>query len=141
MTILSFCALFPLLHVVSLQPSQHSHTFLLSFSMFFSSFPCCGGIACTFRPGYSTLLCIYVENLECTEVNSHLRLSALIFLFDSIYQEHKFKQLFRVFHPPSPAERISVKLLLQCFCRYSTLLVTNSFNFPLTFYIMGLSLI
>lgn len=118
MIILSFCALSPLLHVVSLQPCQHSHIFLLSFSMFSSSLPCCEGIACTFRPGYVTRLYIYGENLEYTEVNSHLMFYPLIFLFDSIRNTQT--ELFRLFHPPSPDEKLplknySVKLLLQCF--------------------------
>lgn len=42
MTILSFCALFPLLQVFPLQLSQHSHTFLLSFSMCSSFFHAVG---------------------------------------------------------------------------------------------------
>lgn len=119
MTILSFCALFPLLHVVSLQPCQHPHTFLLSFSMCSSSFPCCEDIACTFRPGYVTHLYIYGENLEYTEVNSHLRFSPLIFffLFDSIRNTQT--EFFRLFHTPSPAEKLflknySVKLFILC---------------------------
>lgn len=86
MTILSFCALFPLLHVFSLQLSQHSRIFLLSFSVCPSSFQCCGGIACTFRPGYATHLSIYVENLGYSEVNSYLRFSPLAF-FVWLYQE------------------------------------------------------
>lgn len=139
MTILSFCALFPLLHVFSLQLSQHSHNSLLSFSMCSSSFPCCGGIACTFRPGYATHLSIYVQNLKYTEVNSYLRFSPLTFLFDSI--RNTYSELFRLFHALSPTGRISVKLLLQCIWGYSTLLLTGSFNFPLPFYILGLLLI
>lgn len=142
MTILSFCALFPLLHVVSLQPSQLSYTFLLSFSMC-SSFPCCGGIVYTFRPGYATDLCIYVENLEKTEANSHFRFSPLIFFFFftlsgthtqsclgffilllqlkgslsnyfcSVLEDST--ELFRLFHPLSSTKRISVKLLCSAF--------------------------
>lgn len=70
------------------------HAFLLSFSRCSSSFSFCGGIACSFRPGYTSLWYIYVEKLECTGLNSHLRLIPLISLFGSIYQAHTHTELF-----------------------------------------------
>lgn len=91
------------------------HAFLQSFSRFSSTLPCCGDIACSFRPGYSTLCCIYFGNLECTELNPHLRLTALISSFGLIYQTHIYRAVFKVFHPPPPAERISFKLASQCY--------------------------
>lgn len=114
------------------------HAFLLSFSRCSSSFSFCGGIACSFRPGYTTLWYIYVEKLEWTGLNSHLRLIPLISLFGSIYQAHTHRAVFRAFHPPSTAERFSFKLALQWYWGYSTPLATESFNLLLTFHIMGL---
>lgn len=91
------------------------HAFLQSFSRFSSSFPCCRDTTCSFRPGYSTLCCIYVGNLECTELNQHRRLTALIYSFGSIYQAHIYRAVFKDFYSSLPAERISFKLALQCY--------------------------
>lgn len=143
MTILPFCALFPLLHTTSLQTSEHSHTLCAELFkvllIFFPHLSCCGSTTCTFRQDTSDC-CIYVRKFKFTELNTHLTLTPLILLFALIYQSclHLFACTKLFLRLPTSLPQLKGSLSNQL-CNEpedTKPLWYHSFNFLLTFHII-----